>query len=622
VAPGTIPISALPGGLTRQQNHASLSVTTASATQSYLPQPETRPISQEQLVAEVKGIYAGLVMVEGKCIQVDAKQAQLARDAPEGQLPKLTDDQWQALIALHRTLLHEHHDFFLASQHPSATPAVRNLALKYAMPARLWRHAIHSFLELLRNRLPDSLDHMLAFAYLAYSMMTLLYETVDVFEETWIECLGDLGRYRMAIEDDDIRDKEVWTQVSRQWYLKASGKNPQIGRLYHHLAILARPNAFQQLFYYTKSLSVSQPFPAAKESILTLFEPVLKGNQARKMTPVTIAYIKAHAILFMGNTLEGFGEASSEFIGLLDSHISRCTQRFLEMGYLIAVANCLALLAYGSSSSILAKALSGTEETVGDVDVEMGDAAAQGRPSEATKFANARNLFVQSVDINCQRVGDPNILSFLHVTMIFMVYLSRSPAALQLLSEHFPWASLVTMLNGLARFYHTYPRIENDDIPILEKNDARPTPEEFALRGLDFAEFYLPAGWFENPNIEDENMSKEDPSMNTDYRPERILWLGRQLANRCREITYVSTEHKFVVSEAPKSEPSTTKVTHETDSEVDSTADSATLAADSEVMSLGSSMDYQASTRPVVGSDTHDDDRMDTEENSARDSGE
>ena len=36
-------------------------------------QPETRPISQEQLVAEVKGIYAGLVMVEAKCIEVDNK---------------------------------------------------------------------------------------------------------------------------------------------------------------------------------------------------------------------------------------------------------------------------------------------------------------------------------------------------------------------------------------------------------------------------------------------------------------------------------------------------------------------------------------------------------------------
>ncbi len=34
-----------------------------------IKQPETRPISQEQLVAEVKGIYAGLVMVESKCIE-------------------------------------------------------------------------------------------------------------------------------------------------------------------------------------------------------------------------------------------------------------------------------------------------------------------------------------------------------------------------------------------------------------------------------------------------------------------------------------------------------------------------------------------------------------------------
>ncbi|KAL2137836.1 hypothetical protein VTI28DRAFT_8016 [Corynascus sepedonium] len=31
-----------------------------------IKQPETRPILQEQLVAEIKGIYAGLVMVESK----------------------------------------------------------------------------------------------------------------------------------------------------------------------------------------------------------------------------------------------------------------------------------------------------------------------------------------------------------------------------------------------------------------------------------------------------------------------------------------------------------------------------------------------------------------------------
>ena len=58
------------------------------------------------------------------------------------------------------------------------------------MPARMWRHGIHAFLEVLRYRLPDSLEHMLAFIYIAYSMMALLFETVPTFEDTWIECLG------------------------------------------------------------------------------------------------------------------------------------------------------------------------------------------------------------------------------------------------------------------------------------------------------------------------------------------------------------------------------------------------------------------------------------------------
>jgi len=93
----------------------------------------------------------------------------------------------------------------------------------------------------------------------------------------------------MAIEDDDIRDREVWTQVARQWYLKASDKQPATGRLYHHLAILARPNALQQLFFYGKALSVSQPFIAARESVLTLFTPVLNQEKTKRFPPVITA---------------------------------------------------------------------------------------------------------------------------------------------------------------------------------------------------------------------------------------------------------------------------------------------------------------------------------------------
>lgn len=107
----------------------------------------------------------------------------LAQADPVSQ-PKLNNEQWQVLIALHTTLLHEHHKFFLAIKYSIASLLLRRLATKYAMPARMWKHGIHSFLELLRYRIPASLDHMLAFIYLAYSMMALPYKTVPKSENT------------------------------------------------------------------------------------------------------------------------------------------------------------------------------------------------------------------------------------------------------------------------------------------------------------------------------------------------------------------------------------------------------------------------------------------------------
>jgi hypothetical protein len=108
------------------------------------------------------------------------------------------------------------------------------------MPARMWRHGIYSFLKLLYHRLPAFLGHILTFIYLALSMIALLCKTVPNFEDTWIKYLGNLSRYCMAIEDEDIRDREIWIEVSRYWYLKASDKAPNTGRLYYHLAVLTR----------------------------------------------------------------------------------------------------------------------------------------------------------------------------------------------------------------------------------------------------------------------------------------------------------------------------------------------------------------------------------------------
>ncbi|KAH8594511.1 hypothetical protein B0O99DRAFT_711878 [Bisporella sp. PMI_857] len=115
-------------------------------------QPEICPIPQEQLVAKVIGMHAGLRMVEAKFIE-----------------------QCQSMIALHRTLLHGHHYFLLASQHPPASPALHRLASKYAMSDEY--------------RLPTSLDDLhckLNFIELAYTMIILLHEVSPAFEDTWI----------------------------------------------------------------------------------------------------------------------------------------------------------------------------------------------------------------------------------------------------------------------------------------------------------------------------------------------------------------------------------------------------------------------------------------------------
>ncbi|KAH8816834.1 hypothetical protein F5884DRAFT_777558 [Xylogone sp. PMI_703] len=514
--------------------------TLSNAQYDMIPQPETRPISQDQLVAEVKGIYAGLVMVEAKCIEVDTKQAALSRSDPRTQ-PKLNNEQWQALIALHRTLLHEHHDFFLASQHPSASQALRGLASKYAMPARMWRHGIHSFLELLRHRLPGSLDHMLFFIYLAYSMMALLYETVPAFEDTWIECLGDLGRYRMAIEDDDVRDREVWTGVARHWYSKASNRAPTTGRLYHHLAILARPNAVQQLFYYSKSLCVKVLFISARESIMTLFDPLLNTestNNQYKLPPLDAAFVTAHGILFTRTQMDRFDSVAQEFLDLLDSHIGRVTRKFMEQGPQIAISNCVQLLDFASKGNKLMKAMSTTPGE--DEDISMSEVTTD------SHFDKASTLFIATLSIILLRIGDPNILPFLHTTLAFMLRVTNFPGAMSILAANFPWALLATMLNTLISAYKTPARLESDTFPTPEKETPRPFPDDYALRGLLYVEDYFPPDWFATEAADDDEKTHEPASVN-EHRRERILWIAVQIARRGNWLSYDRENMNFTV---------------------------------------------------------------------------
>lgn len=177
-----------------------------------------------------------------------------------------------------------------------------------------------------------------------------------------ISTLGDLGRYRMAIEDDEPKDREVWSNVARFWYNKAADKSPHVGRLYHHLAILARPYTLEQLSLYTRSLTCVTPFESAKGSIMTLFHPILNGKESatRRSSSFETIFIKAHGILFIKGPTDPsdqFDEAVQklEADDLFDNYITKAAARFREYGVFAAVANIAAMFEYGIAKQGLAK---------------------------------------------------------------------------------------------------------------------------------------------------------------------------------------------------------------------------------------------------------------------------
>lgn len=509
--------------------------------QAMFRQPETNPITEEQLVNEVRGIYAGLVMVEKKCIEIDKQQTESKAE--------LSAAQWQALISLHRTLLYEHHDFFLASQHPSSSPVLKRLAERYAMPARMWRYGIHSFLEVLRQKLPESLDYMLNFIYLAYSMMTMLLESVSAFRETWIECLGDLARYRMAVEESDVRDREVWAGVSRYWYNQDADRNPDIGRIQHHLAVLARPDVLLQLFYYTKALICVRPFPNARESMILLFNPY-NGLSLHQHSMIT-AFIATHRVLFTQGPKEQFVTLANHFLSLLRREIRRLGRQG-QQGVYIMSCNFASVLQYGEPEAVMAMefsqkqrettieahafALEWTSSAAAAVEnktAETGTESVEFSSKISSKMTfQGSSLAFHTLTIFLDQMGDPNIYPSVHTSLAFIWCLALHPPAMQKLEQLIPWLGITRFLNTLFRHDTIISKIEDDSFPLPDDGTPQQLPEDFLIRGQAWSQLYYPEKFFEGAPSEDDRPIIEEPSA-VIHRRHRCLWLGARIATVC-----------------------------------------------------------------------------------------
>ncbi|KAJ5557678.1 hypothetical protein N7513_003264 [Penicillium frequentans] len=520
-----------------------------------LRQLETNPVTEDQLISEVRQTYPGLAMMEKKCIDIDKQQSESKAD--------LSQSQWQALTSMHRTLLYQYHDFFLASHHPTASPVLRQLAEKYAMPTRMWRFGIYSFLEVLRQTLDNPLDYMLDFINLAYSMLTLLLENVPAFRERWLWCLGDLARYRMGIEESDNRDREVWAGISRYWYNLYADKCPDVGQIQHHLGILAKPDNLQQLFYYTKALISVQPFQHARDDIARLFNPC--SDKPITQHPIITAFIATHGALFSQDSAEQFVVLANNFLSLLRRDVGQLDRTGQQEVFMMS-SNFASVLQYGEANGIMALEFAAKQ---GETTAEAHKFALKWTSSSGSLPRSESDIHSKSTISSTSPISRPmssiisqgSYLSFhtlsvfldqkgdeiypsVHTSLAFLWCLCLRPTAMQQLETIIPWLPIIEFLNTLCQLETDFSKIEDEAFPYFEDGTIQQLSEDFLIRGQLWSQLYYPENFFEDAPSEDNRPVTEEPTTIISRR-HRCLWLGVRIATFNRWITY-DIDHKFI----------------------------------------------------------------------------
>ncbi|KAG9257762.1 uncharacterized protein F5Z01DRAFT_414620 [Emericellopsis atlantica] len=522
-------------------------------------EPFTTPMTPAQLAAEVTKISKMIADGQERCTKwTTAKKA-----TPDA---KITPEEWYLQWLEHRALLNNHYDLLMACQDPAGQDTLTYIPVERDMPAKLWQFGIYQYLELLRTRLPDAYEPLVCFLYTAYGLLGLLRETNPLFQDTWTECLGDLARYRYAIENkEEVR--EHWEGVSRTWYMYTSDKLPHVGRLYHHFAVLNRGFVVPQLCYWAKSLCVLLPFEGTRASIRKLYDPLFgqatsdwfrrdirlvttgDGEQAtgdedgdaeeergaasssdnaihkHRMVDMTFALVLG--ILFTGEHEDLLDEAQAYYLRSLDTHIAMMSKRWLESGYQTGIAIACNLLGYWHQN--------GNEF----------------RDNEATRaeFDVSLIFLTQVYEIAIRRTGDTNTLPFAHTILTFLLHVSKYPAAMARIAERFPWDLTADMLNYwlfTARNNKSNPQFREETFPGShgEQQPTRPLPEDYAMRGLWYTDDYFPMNWFRNSKVEFEERYFERRSL-VDLRVERILWIAMRLSKAGDWLVFDVSLEKF-----------------------------------------------------------------------------
>ena len=316
---------------------------------------------------------------------------------------------------------------------------------------------------------------------------------------------------------------------------------------------------------------------------MLLFNPFLESpDMATQKYPVVEAsFVKAHGLLFTRGSISEYNSLSHQFLSVLDNHIGRVTSKWRVQGPEIASTLCAALQDFGDIEAFITKVLREKEDAklkaqeaaqtgeAGIIDqqqtqksqepmtthqtypqiiwdnINQSDAPNMERlvphSSQNTDFSEAKftgsaevvphvyHVAMITFSINLQRIGDKNVLPFVHVMLAFIWSLASVPALLFYVENHIPWEKIATFLNTIGRSGVVDAHIEQDTFLHSLSGTGRQLPEDFVMRGLLWSQYYFPARFFLDSLVDEDERLLELPSHNI-TRAERCLWLGRQLS--------------------------------------------------------------------------------------------
>ncbi|QRV72684.1 Est1 DNA/RNA-binding domain protein [Ceratobasidium sp. AG-Ba] len=404
-------------------------------------------------LAQLKKTYRDLCNKESRIVQATPDDEDDMGGASRAGVPSIVEPQsgediWLRKVKDHKDLVEANHALLRMSFTPSVPLTIQAIPIKYNIPARLWSNGFYRLLEALRHasaKSPAAFEHLNDYIYYAYGFYSCLFEEdfLEKFRPAWIEALGDLARYRMAVAthlasvpvpaqptpqpsatlavpeptmaldpsptpsigpqaaaEFDLEDeRDIWRSRARAWYALGLKDAPGTGKLHHHLGLLCRDDPGCELraaYHFVKSMIASHPFDTARESIQPLFSSDAQRARMRAAEAGPVAqFVLILGLLFTRVQLDDFDTVLARFVERLEIEGVSAVRE--PEWIMIAVCCVGAVLEFGRPDGVIKSrgglAARGSKPSTGsaalnkDRDVEMEDAAEDAedlsRPMEA-----------------------------------------------------------------------------------------------------------------------------------------------------------------------------------------------------------------------------------------------